>query len=76
MTDLGQGCVVKPPQVVAVMHVGRELAEKHGGEGWLILDKALVERAWDEIAPGKTLAFQRDLARLNMMFGRRKARTP
>lgn len=56
--------------------LGHELAEKHGGEGWLILDKDLVERAWDEIAPGKTLAFQRDLARLNMMFGRRKARTP
>lgn len=56
--------------------LGHELAEKHDGEGWLILDKSLVQRAWDEIAPGKTLAFQRDLARLNMMFGRRKARTP
>lgn len=55
--------------------LGHELAEHHGGEGWLILDGRLIEKSRAEIAPGKTLPFQRDLARLNMMFGRRKARS-
>ncbi len=55
--------------------LGIELAEKHGGEGWLILDARLVREAREQIAPGRTLPFQRDLARLNMSFGRRRART-
>jgi len=55
--------------------LGHELAEKHGGEGWLILDKRLLDKSWEQIAPGRTLPFQRDLARLNMLLGRRKART-
>lgn len=55
--------------------LGHEIAEHHGGEGWLILDAALVEEAWQQIAPRRTLPFQRDLARLNMLLGRRKANT-
>ncbi|MFZ9967372.1 MAG: FAD-binding protein [Steroidobacteraceae bacterium] len=55
--------------------LGHELGEKHGGEGWLILDQDLVEMARQQIAPGLTLPFQRALARLNMMLGRRKAGT-
>lgn len=53
--------------------LGHELAEKHGGEGWLILDGALIEKSFAQIGRGKTLPFQRDLARLNMWLGRRKA---
>ncbi len=55
--------------------LGYEIAEKHDGRGWLILDGRLIEQAREEIAPGKTLPFQRDLARLNMLLGRRKARS-
>lgn len=55
--------------------LGHEIAEKHDGRAWLILDGALIEKSRQQIAPGKTLAFQRDLARLNMMLGRRKAKT-
>lgn len=55
--------------------LGHWIAEHHGGRGWLILDAALVRKAKEQIAPGKTLAFQRDLARLNMSLGRRQAPT-
>lgn len=55
--------------------LGHELAEKHAGEGWLILDQDLIEAARKQVAPGLTLPFQRDLARLNMLLGRRKAKT-
>ena len=55
--------------------LGHEIAEHHAGEGWLILDATLVEEAWQQIAPRRTLPFQRDLARLNMLLGRRKAST-
>jgi len=55
--------------------LGYLLAERHAGRGWLILDAALVRAARAQIEPGKTLAFQRDLARLNLLFGRRKARS-
>lgn len=55
--------------------LGHELAEKHGGEGWLILDQRLLDKSWEQITPGRTLPFQRDLARLNMLLGRRKARS-
>ena len=55
--------------------LGHELGEHHGGAGWLVLDRALVRQAWEQTAAGKTLAFQRDLARLNMLLGRRRARS-
>ncbi len=55
--------------------LGFELVERHGGAGWLILDARLVREAKAQIAPGKTLPFQRHLARLNMLFGRRRAHT-
>ncbi|TAK52718.1 MAG: FAD-binding protein [Gammaproteobacteria bacterium] len=55
--------------------LGIELVEQHGGEGWLILDARLVREARAQIAPGRTLPFQRQLARLNMLIGRQRART-
>lgn len=55
--------------------LGHELAEKNDGKGWLILDGQLLAKSWEQIAPGRTLPFQRDLARLNMWLGRRKARS-
>lgn len=55
--------------------LGHEIAEKHAGEAWLILDARLIDSSLEQIAPGRTLAFQRDLARLNMLLGRRKARS-
>jgi 3-oxo-5alpha-steroid 4-dehydrogenase len=53
--------------------LGHALAEKNEGRGWLILDARLTKRAWEQIGTGHVLAFQRDLARLNMLLGRRKA---
>lgn len=53
--------------------LGHALAEKNEGRGWLILDARLTKRAWEQIGTGNVLAFQRDLARLNMLLGRRKA---
>ncbi len=55
--------------------LGHALAENSNGRGWLILDAALTQSAWRQISKDKVLAFQRDLARLNMWLGRRKAAT-
>lgn len=55
--------------------MGVELAENHGGEGWLILDKALVKAALNDVSGKKALQFQRDLARLNVWFAAKKAKT-
>lgn len=55
--------------------LGHELAEKNEGRGWLILDSVLVKKTWQQIAGDQVLAFQRDLARLNLLFGRRRANT-
>jgi 3-oxo-5alpha-steroid 4-dehydrogenase len=55
--------------------LGHVLAEKHDGRGWLILDARLTQCAWEQIGGSQVLAFQRDLARLNMLLGRRKARS-
>lgn len=55
--------------------LGIEIADHQDGRAWLILDRKLVRQAWNEVKPGKTLPFQRDLARLNMLLGRKKART-
>ena len=55
--------------------LGIEIGDHQDGKAWLILDQKLVRQAWDDIKPGKTLPFQRDLGRLNMLLGRKKART-
>jgi len=55
--------------------LGHALAEYSNGRGWLILDATLTQSAWRQISKDKVLAFQRDLARLNMWLGRRKAST-
>lgn len=54
--------------------LGIEIGERQDGQAWLILDRNLVRTAWQEITPGKTLPFQRDLARINMLLGRKQAR--
>jgi 3-oxo-5alpha-steroid 4-dehydrogenase len=55
--------------------LGIEIGDRQDGRAWLILDHKLVRQAWADIAPGKTLPFQRDLGRLNMLLGRKKTRT-
>ena len=55
--------------------MGVELAENHQGQGWLILNKPLVKAALSEVSGKKALAFQRDLARLNVWFGAKKAKS-
>ena len=53
--------------------IGDAIAERAGGKAWLILDSRLVRQAWRQIAPGKVLPFQQQLAALNMLFAKRKA---
>ena len=52
--------------------IGDAIAERAGGKAWLILDSHLVRQAWRQIAPGKVLPFQQQLAALNMLFAKRK----
>ena len=53
-------------------HIGVEIGENQNGEAWLILDKALVTEALNEVKGAKVLPFQRDLARLNIWFGSKR----
>ena len=55
--------------------LGVEMTENHNGRGWMILDKALVKQALDDVKGDKALAFQRALAKLNSYFGAKKARS-
>lgn len=53
--------------------IGDAMVELADGRAWLILDSHLVREAWRQIAPGKVLPFQQQLAALNMLLGKRKA---
>ena len=55
--------------------LGVEMTENHNGRGWMILDKALVKQALDDVKGDKALAFQRALAKLNSYFGAKKAKS-
>jgi len=55
--------------------LGVEMAEHHNGEGWLILDKKLAKKALDDVKGNKALSFQRALAKLNIYFGAKKAKS-
>lgn len=50
-------------------HIGVEIGENHDGKAWLILDEALAKAALKQVSGRKALAFQRDLARLNVWLG-------
>ena len=53
--------------------IGAAMEERADGKGWLILSSQLVREAWRQIAPGKVLPFQQQLAALNLLFAKRKA---
>jgi 3-oxo-5alpha-steroid 4-dehydrogenase len=53
--------------------IGDAMVDAAEGKAWLILDSRLVREAWRQIAPGKVLPFQQQLAALNMLLGKRKA---
>ncbi len=53
--------------------IGDAMVAQAGGKAWLILDSALVRESWGQIAPGKVLPFQQQLAALNLLFAKRKA---
>lgn len=55
--------------------LGVEMTENYNGRGWMILDKALVKQALDDVKGDKALAFQRALAKLNSYFGAKKAKS-
>lgn len=55
--------------------LGVEMTENHNGEAWLILDKALIKQALEDVKGDKALAFQRALAKLNVYFGAKKAKS-
>lgn len=55
--------------------IAYEMCERHGGRGWLILDRALYRHAWRNVIRDKLLPFQRDPVVLALLFQRRKAAT-
>ncbi len=55
--------------------LGVEMTENHGGEAWMILDKALIKQALSEVSGKKALGFQKALAQLNARFGAKKGKT-
>ncbi len=55
--------------------IGDAMVEQAGGKAWLILDSQLVRDAWRQSMPGKVLPFQWQLAAINMLFGKVKAKT-
>ena len=56
--------------------IGAAMEELADGKGWLILSSQLVREAWRQIAPGKVLPFQQQLAALNLLFAKRRAESP
>ncbi len=55
--------------------LGVEMTENHQGQAWMILDRALIKQALDDVKGDKALAFQRALAKLNVHFGAKKAKS-
>ena len=55
--------------------LGVEMTENHGGEAYMILDKALIKQALFEVSGKKALGFQKALAQLNARFGAKKAKS-
>ncbi len=55
--------------------LGVEMTENHNGRGWMILDKTLVRQALRDVKGDKALSFQRALAKLNVYFGAKKAKS-
>ena len=53
--------------------IGDAMVAGAGGKAWLILSSDLVRESWRQIAPGKVLPFQQQLAALNLLFAKRKA---
>ena len=53
--------------------IGAAMQERADGKGWLIISSQLLREAWRQIAPGKVLPFQQQLAALNLLFAKRKA---
>ena len=62
-------------EMVYGAHLGSAIAEDQDGKAWLILNKQLIRHALKEVSKGQALSFQRDLARLNIWFGSKKAKT-
>ena len=52
--------------------IGDAMVAEAGGKAWLILSSELVRESWRQIAPGKVLPFQQQLAALNLLFAKRK----
>ena len=55
--------------------IGDAMVAQADGKAWLILSSELVRESWRQIAPGKVLPFQQQLAALNLLFAKRKARS-
>lgn len=55
--------------------IAYEMCERHGGKGWLILDRALYRETWKNVRRDRLLPFQRDPVILALLFQRHKAPT-
>ena len=55
--------------------IGDAMVARAEGKAWLILSSKLVRESWRQIAPGKVLPFQQQLAALNLLFAKRRVGT-
>lgn len=56
--------------------IGDEMVERHGGRGWIVLDRKLYRQSLRDAFAPDTLAFQRDITLVNALFAAVKAPTP
>jgi 3-oxo-5alpha-steroid 4-dehydrogenase len=56
--------------------IGDEMGERHGGKGWIVLDRALFRQALKDALGKDVLGFQRDITFVNALFASVKGDTP
>lgn len=56
--------------------IGDEMVERHGGKGWIVLDRKLFRQSLKDAFGKDVLGFQRDITLVNAMFAAVKGRTP
>lgn len=56
--------------------IGDAMVERHGGRGWIVLDRKLYRQSLRDAFAPETLAFQRDITLVNALFAAVKASSP
>jgi 3-oxo-5alpha-steroid 4-dehydrogenase len=55
--------------------IGDEMVERHGGRGYIILDRKLFRKSLRDAFAYGVLGFQRDITLVNCLFGARRGKT-